>query len=79
MGAEMVVGVGARAGLGWILDTERTLARADRPMASPWVFESRVESARFALLRLDRPVLDWSPIVEHLSRVLHGSVSAAPA
>ncbi len=71
--------VGTRTTLGWVLDTQRALARADRPVARPRVFESGVESARSALLRFDRSVLDRPPIVEHLSRVLHGSVSTAPA
>src|SRR4029077_11322317 len=80
MGAEMVViAVGPGTTLGWVLDTQRALARADRAVARAWLFESGVESARSALLRFDRSVLDRPPIVEHLPRVLHGSVSTAPA
>src|SRR6478672_4197472 len=77
MGAEMSVALGARAGVGRILDTERAVARADRAVASAWLFQPRVESARSALLRFDRSVLDRPPTVEHLPRVLHGSVSTA--
>src|SRR5882724_2687214 len=79
MGAEMFIAVGAWTCLGRVLDAQRALARAHRAVARPWLFESGVESARFVLLRLDRSVLDRSPIVEHLSRVLHGSVPAGPA
>jgi hypothetical protein len=38
MGAEMVVGVGARTCLGWVLDAQRALACADRTVARPWLF-----------------------------------------
>ena len=39
MGAEIVVtAVGPRTTLGWLLDAERTMARADRAVARPWVF-----------------------------------------
>ena len=38
MGAEMVVALGARAGVGRILDTERAVARAYRAFASAWLF-----------------------------------------
>lgn len=79
MGAEAFVAVGAWTCLGWLLDAQRALACAPSAVVRPWLFESGVESARFALLRFDRPVLDRPPIVEHLSRVLHGSVRAAPA
>ena len=80
MGAEIVViAVGPGTTLGRVLDTQRALARADRAVARPRLFESGVESARSALLRFDRPVLDRPPIVQHLSRVLHGSVPTAPA
>ena len=78
MGAEMVAALGARACLGWLLDTQRAMARADRAVARPRVFESRVESARSALFRFDRSVLDRSPLKQHVSGVLHGSVSTAP-
>src|SRR3954454_7187559 len=79
MGAEDFVGVGTWTCLGWLLDAQRALARAPRAVARTWVFESRVESTRSALLRFNCAVLDRSPIIEHLSRVLHGSVSSAPA
>src|SRR6266849_981955 len=80
MGAEMVViAVGPGTTLGRLLDTRRAMARAYRAVARPWVFESRVESARSALFRFDRSVLDWSPVIKHLPRVLHGSVPAALA
>src|SRR6516164_679668 len=78
MGAEMLVGVGPWAALGWLLDAQRAVARADRAVARPWLFRSGVESTRSALLRFDRPVLDWSPVIEYLSRVLHGSVPTSP-
>ena len=78
MGDEMLVAVGAWADLGRVLDTQRTLARPDRAVARSRLFQSRVESARFAVLWLDRSVLDWSPLKQHISRVLHGSVSTAP-
>src|ERR1700746_3723745 len=73
-GAEIAIALGPRASLGRILDAQRTLARADRAMARPWVFQSRVESTRSTLLRFNRALLDWSSIVQHLSRVLHRSV-----
>ena len=38
MGAEMVVGVGARTALGRVLDAQRALACADRAVARPWLF-----------------------------------------
>src|ERR1700746_2585941 len=69
--AEIAIALGARASLGRILDAQRTLARTDRAMARPWVFRSRVESTRPTLLRFNRALLDWSSIVQHLSRVLH--------
>src|SRR4029077_3638981 len=75
----MFVAMGAWTALGRVLDAQRALARAHRAVARPWLFQSRVESTRSALLRLDRAVLDRSPVVEHLSRVLHGSVPTAPA
>src|SRR5215469_14617854 len=79
MGAEMVVAVGARTALGWILDAQRALARANHPLALPWIFQSGDESTRSALLRFNRPVLDRPQVVEHLSRVLYRSVPPAPA
>src|SRR5215831_9708524 len=78
MGAEMLVGVGAWTALGRILDAQRALACADRAVACAWLFRSRVQPTRSALLRFDRPVLDWSPVIEYLSRVLHGSVPTSP-
>src|SRR5438046_355273 len=48
-------------------------------MARPRVFEPGVEPTRSALLRSDRPFLDWPPIIQHVSRVLHRGVPAAPA
>src|SRR5215472_4399891 len=78
MGAEVFVAVGAWTGLGWLLDAQRAVACADRAVARPWLFRSRVKSTRSALLRFDRPVLDRSPIIERLPRVLHGSVPTAP-
>src|SRR4030095_5488439 len=77
MGAERVVAMGAWASLGWILDAQRALARADRAMARAWVFHPEVESTRSALLWFNRAVLDWPPVIEHVSRLLHRSVSAA--
>jgi precorrin-3B methylase len=39
MGAEMVViAVGPGTTLGWVLDAQRALARADRAVAGPWLF-----------------------------------------
>ena len=38
MGAEMFVAVGAWTWLGWILDAQRALARADRAVARPRLF-----------------------------------------
>lgn len=73
----MFVAVGAWTRLGWFLDAQCALARAYRAVARPWL--SGIESTRFALLRLDRSVLDWSPVIEHVPGVLHGSVSTAPA
>src|SRR6476619_920554 len=75
----MSVALGARAGVGRILDTERAVARAHRAVASAWLFQPGVESARSALLRFDRVVLDRPPIVEHLPCVLHGSLPTASA
>src|SRR5215472_13163619 len=79
MGAEMVVGVGARTALGWILDAQRALARANHPLALPWIFQSGDESTRSTLLRSNRALLDWSSIVQYLSRLLHGSVPTSSA
>src|SRR5215475_1107059 len=79
MGAEMLVGVGAWTALGRVLDAQRAVARADRAVARPWLFLSRVEPTRSALFRFDRPVLDRSPVIEHLPRVLHGSIPTATA
>src|SRR5215469_184610 len=78
MGAEKVVGMGAWTSLGRVLDAQRPVARADRAVACPWLFRSGVEPTRSALLRFDRPVLDWSPVIEYLSRLLHGSVPTSP-
>ena len=38
MGAEMVVGLGPWTALGWFLDAQRALARADRTVARPGLF-----------------------------------------
>ena len=38
MGTEVFVAVGAWTCLGWFLDTERALARADRTVARPRLF-----------------------------------------
>ena len=39
MGAEMVViAVGPGTTLGWVLDAQRALARADRAVARAWLF-----------------------------------------
>ena len=38
MGEETLVGVGARAALGWVLDAQRALARADHTVARSWLF-----------------------------------------
>jgi hypothetical protein len=38
MGAEMLVGVGPWAALGWLLDAQRAVARADRAVARAWLF-----------------------------------------
>ena len=38
MGAETVVVLGAWTCLGWILDAQRALARADRAVARSWLF-----------------------------------------
>ena len=77
MGFEIVVALGARTALGRILDAECALACAHRAMACPWLFQPGVESTRSALLRFNRAFLDWSPVIQHLSRVLHGSVPTA--
>lgn len=80
MGAEkIVIAVGPGTTLGRVLDAQRAMARASRAVARAWIFQPGVESAGSILLRFDRLVLDRPPIVEHLSRVLHGSVSAPPA
>src|SRR4030095_2732841 len=77
MGAERVVAVGAWASLGWILDAQRALARSDRAMARPWVFQPGVESTRSTLLWFNRAFLDRPSVIEHVSRILHRSVPAA--
>src|SRR3954451_24158652 len=79
MGTEMLVGVGAGTALGWVLDAQRALACTDRTFARPRIFGSGVESTRSALLRFDCPLLDRSPVIEHLSRLLHGSLPTASA
>ena len=79
MGAETVVCVGSWTCVGWVLDAQRALARADRTVARSWLFKSGVESARSALFRLNRVVLDRAPVIEHLPRVLHGSIPTASA
>jgi hypothetical protein len=38
MGAEMLIVVGTRTSLGWVLDAERAVARAHRALARPWLF-----------------------------------------
>ena len=38
MGEEIVVGVGPWTCLGWVLDAQRALARADRAFARPRLF-----------------------------------------
>jgi len=38
MDAEMVIDLGARTTLGWLLDAQRALACADRAVARPWLF-----------------------------------------
>ena len=38
MGAEMLLDVGAWTALGRVLDAQRALARAHRPVARPWLF-----------------------------------------
>src|SRR5437667_1813211 len=75
MGFEIAIALGARAALGRILDAECALACAHRAMACPWLFQP--ESTRSALLRFNGAFLDWSPVIQHLSRVLHGSVPTA--
>src|SRR5215475_4388909 len=75
----MVVALGTRTSLGWVLDVERVVARAHRVVARSWLFRSRVESTRFTLLRFNRAVLDRSPVKQHVSGLLHGSVPAAAA
>src|SRR5262245_54914028 len=77
MGAEMVVALGARTALGRLLDAQRALARANHPLALPWVFQPGDQSTRCTLFRSNCALLDWSPIVQHLSRVLHRGVPTA--
>src|SRR6266404_52006 len=77
MGAEMAIAMGARTTLGWVLDAQCALARAHHSLVVQWVFQSGNESTRCTLLRYNRALLDWSPIVQHLSLVLHGSVPTA--
>jgi hypothetical protein len=38
MGAETVVPVGPWTIVGWVLDAQRALARADRAVARSWLF-----------------------------------------
>lgn len=38
MGAETVVCVGSWTCVGWVLDAQRALARADRTVARSWLF-----------------------------------------
>src|SRR5207247_11454364 len=78
MGFEIVVALGARTALGRILDAECALACAHRAMACPWLFQPGVESTRSALLRFNGAFLDWSPVIQHLSRLLHRSIQTAP-
>src|SRR5215510_4935767 len=75
----MFVAMGTRTCLGWVLDAQRIVARAHRVVARSWLLRPRVESTRSALLRFDRAVLDWSPVKQYVSGVLHGSLSAALA
>src|SRR5215467_6772570 len=75
----MVLALGTRASLGWVLDVERVVARAHRVVARSWLHGSRVESAGFILLRFNRAVLDWSPVKQHVPGLLHGSIPAATA
>src|SRR5262249_17282971 len=79
MGAKVVGGMGAWTALGRVLDAQRAVARADRAVARPWLFQSRGQPPRSAFFWFDRSVLDRSSFVEHVSRLLHGSVSSAPA
>src|SRR5438034_8429854 len=79
MGAEIAVALGARTSLGWVLDAQCALARANHPLALTWIFQSGGESTGCTLLRSNRTLLDWAPIVQHLSRVLHRSVPTAPS
>ena len=65
--------------MGRLLDDERALARAHRPLARVWVCGSGAESARSALLRSHRVVLAWSPILQHLARLLHRGVPPTSA
>src|SRR6266404_463251 len=79
MFAGIEIALGAGAGVGRLLDVERALARAHRHLACLRICRSRVESARSALLRSHRIVLARSPVLQHLSRLLHGGVSPALA
>ena len=71
MGAEMVVVVGTWTTLGWLLDPQRALARAHHSLALSWIFQPGDESTGSTLLRSNRALLDWAPIVEYLPRVLY--------
>ncbi len=73
------VALGARSGLGRGVDAQRALARAARPVARPRSCRPGVEPPRSALLRADRAVLDRPSVVQHVARVLHRGVPAAPA
>ena len=44
MGTEIIIDLGAWTALGWVLDTQRTLAGADRALAGSWIFQSGVQS-----------------------------------
>src|SRR5260370_895693 len=79
MVAETFVTLGAWTGLGWILDDERALACPDRPLARSWIFQPGVEPARSALFRPNGVVLARSPVLQHLSRLLHRGLSSAPS
>src|SRR4051812_37863516 len=75
--ATSTVALGPRTGLGQFLDAERALAGAACSLAGTWLFESRVQSARFSLLRTNRLVLDRTPFVQYVAGLLHRSLSAA--
>src|SRR3954465_7956150 len=70
--------MGAGPGLGWLLDVERVLARAHRPLARVRIRRTGVRTARPALLRTYRLVLARSPVLQYLARPLSGSLPPAP-